>query len=326
MFLCQIKHGLCPHVTRLYRQGILACSDHFKNRQFCGDKEPLISSVGSMSFVSRRFFYSSNNCWFWEKDIKSGYGSKEKHSRIQMIRDGLQELRNEIGLWKDEITEKLHCDPIVCYRPGEVDVMWKFDNPESLSRWVATSDCDHGEGFSNCNLSITSGKKCLFSGTLNTTVPKDGRIKKAGYCNMCCHRARKSFKREAYFEWNQYTHIVLRVRGDGRSYLLNLATSGYYDIMWNDVFHYVLFTRGGPYWQITKIPFSKFFLGSKGRVQDKQYPIPLNRITSLGISVGDGINGPFNLEIDYIGLEFDPTHQEKFAYEMYRTDNFIAGY
>jgi len=45
----------------------------------------------------------------------------------------------------------------------------------------------------------------------------------------------------------------MRVRGDGRSYVLNISTTGYYDITWNDVYHYVLYTRGGPYWQFVKV-------------------------------------------------------------------------
>lgn len=73
-----------------------------------------------------------------------------------------------------------------------------------------------------------------------------------------------------------------------------------------------------------QIPFSKFFLASKGRVQDKQYPIHLGRITNFGISAGDKVNGSFSLEIDYVGLEYDPNHKEEFAYEMYQTPKYIA--
>jgi NADH dehydrogenase [ubiquinone] 1 alpha subcomplex assembly factor 1 len=76
---------------------------------------------------------------------------------------------------------------------------------------------------------------------------------------------------------------------------------------------------------ILQIPFSKFFLSSKGRIQDKQNPIPLDKVTHVGISAGDKINGHFHLEIDYIGLEFDPTHTEEFAYEMYTMPKYIVG-
>lgn len=67
-------------------------------------------------------------------------------------------------------------------------------------------------------------------------------------------------------------------------------------------------------------------MSSKGRVQDKQSALPLNRVTSLGISVGSraGHDGPFSLEIDYIGLEFDPLHTEEFAYEMYKMPKYTV--
>lgn len=37
------------------------------------------------------------------------------------------------------------------------------------------------------------------------------------------------------------------------------------------------------------------------------------------------MDGDFSLEIDYIGLEYDPVNAEDFAYEMYRVPNFIVG-
>ncbi|CAO1441096.1 unnamed protein product [Diamesa hyperborea] len=243
-----------------------------------------------------------------------------------MIIDGLQELKQEIALWKEEIKEKFESDPILVFRPGEIDVSWKFSEQSDIDKWVTTADSDHGEGTSTASLEMSSAGHGLFHGNLQTAMPRDGRIKKAGYCNIRSLRSRKSFKRETYLDWRQYNTLVLRVRGDGRSYLINVTTEGYFDITWNDIYHYVLYTRGGPHWQVAKIPFSKFFLASKGRVQDRQFPIPLERVTNLGFSVSarGGHEGNFNLEFDYIGLEFDPSHREEFAYEMYKQDKYIV--
>ncbi|RZC42020.1 complex I intermediate-associated protein 30, mitochondrial [Asbolus verrucosus] len=278
-----------------------------------------------ISYVNKNLFHTSSVLHtFWERDDKGGYNTKTSVPIKERMRLGLQELKKEIELWKKEIKEDFESDPVLAFRPGETDIMWKFGTEESLQQWVVTSDSDHNEGYSKGSLTLTNTGKGLFSGELSTKVPKDGRTKRAGYCNIKTLRARKSFKRETYLDWNNYNMLVLKVRGDGRSYMVNIATRGYYDVLWNDIYHFVLWTRGGPYWQITKIPFSKFFLSSKGRIQDKQYPIPLNKITSFGISAGDKVNGPFSLEIDYVGLEFDPNHTEEFAYEMYKAPKYIV--
>lgn len=76
-----------------------------------------------------------------------------------------------------------------------------------------------------------------------------------------------------------------------------------------------------------QIPFSKFFLSVKGRVQDKQAELPSCKISRFGITTAgcDFMDGQFSLELDYIGVEFDPNHTEEFAYEMYQVPRFIVG-
>ncbi|VVC87119.1 unnamed protein product [Leptidea sinapis] len=224
---------------------------------------------------------------FWESNRKAGYNSKEKHSKILMIKEGFQELKTEFKLLGSEIKEYLEVDPLLIARPGETDLLWLFNEPGVLDKFVTTSDSDHNEGYSNCKLEMSPSGRALFHGYLDTKVPKDGRNKRAGYCSMRSKRVRKSFKRESTYNWHIYNTMVIKVRGDGRSYLLNISCEGYYDVTWNDIYHYVLFTRGGPYWQVAKIPFSKFVLGSKGRLQDKQTRIKLDRVTHFGISCGD---------------------------------------
>ncbi|XP_037963171.2 complex I intermediate-associated protein 30, mitochondrial [Plutella xylostella] len=274
---------------------------------------------------SKQCQFIPDRCLFWEKERKGGYNTTIKTPILDQIKNGFKELKSETILFTKEVKELVEMDPLLVARPGETDLVWCFNDASVLDKFVATSDSDHNEGFSSCKLEPSPAGRALFHGHLDLRVPKDGRIKKAGYCAIRSKRVRKSFKRESTFDWNLYNTLVLKVRGDGRSYLLNLSTEGYYDITWNDIYHYVLFTRGGPYWQVAKIPFSKFILGSKGRVQDKQTRIRLDKVTHFGISCGDKIPGPFNLEIEYVGLELDPSHDEEFAYEMYKTDKYIVG-
>ncbi|XP_013192102.1 complex I intermediate-associated protein 30, mitochondrial isoform X2 [Amyelois transitella] len=238
---------------------------------------------------------------FWERDRKGGYKTEKEVSTLEHIKLGYKEIKQEFQLLKQEIREFIVTDPLLVARPGETDLIWCFNKPEVLEKFVTTSDSDHNEGYSSCKLEMSSAGRARFHGNLDLRVPKDGRIKKAGYCAMRSARIRKSFKRESTYDWNLYNTLVLKIRGDGRSYLLNISCEGYYDITWNDIYHYVLYTRGGPYWQLTKIPFSKFVLGSKGRLQDKQSRMRLDRITHFGIACGDKIPGKFDLEIEYVG-------------------------
>lgn len=76
-----------------------------------------------------------------------------------------------------------------------------------------------------------------------------------------------------------------------------------------------------------QIPFSKFYLTAKGCVQDKHHVMESTRVARIGITaVGlDWMDGEFNLELDYIGVEFNPYHSEQSAYEMYKAPNFVMG-
>ena len=56
-----------------------------------------------------------------------------------------------------------------------------------------------------------------------------------------------------FFDWSPYTHLTMKVRGDGRSYNVNLHTYTDIDITWHDLWQFPLYTRGGPYWQTVKV-------------------------------------------------------------------------
>nr|XP_020649439.1 complex I intermediate-associated protein 30, mitochondrial isoform X2 [Pogona vitticeps] len=65
------------------------------------------------------------------------------------------------------------------------------------------------------------------------------------------------------------------------------------------------------------IPFSKFFYSVRSRIQDDQHPLLVDKISTLGFTLADKVDGPFQLEIDYIGLIRDGAHSEDCAYELY---------
>lgn len=113
---------------------------------------------------------------------------------------------------------------------------------------------------------------------------------------------------------------MIRLRGDGRVYSINLHLEREDDVCMYDTYHYFIWTRGGPYWQHVRIPFSKFFFAYKGRIQVSNKPLPRDEIGTISFTLGDKITGPFRLEIDYIGVENDPSHIEESAYEQYAVE------
>ncbi|XP_010188133.1 PREDICTED: complex I intermediate-associated protein 30, mitochondrial [Mesitornis unicolor] len=229
-------------------------------------------------------------------------------------------LKTQLSMLKKETKDHLtgpEGRPFSQYLLEQTRVVWEFRSQEDLNKWVISSDVEIG-GKSEVYLKLgRNDQAALLYGTLNTEVPRDGETKYSGYCSMRAKPLVGSFARKKYYDWSNFNSLYLRVRGDGRPWMVNIYTDPYFSHQKDDLYNYFMFTRGGPYWEEIKIPFSKFFLSSRGRVQDNQHPVWLDKISALGFTIGDKVDGPFQLEIDFIGLLNDRAHTEEFAYEMY---------
>lgn len=244
----------------------------------------------------------------------------DNRNPIQRWLGGVKLLKIEFRRFFDEVKENLKMDPPRYYF-GDVIAAYRFNNEECLKKFDVITDNDHDRGFSKAELTLTDRGTALFKGILDTRVPKDGITMYSGLAAIQTFPNTISFYRRRYLYWQEFSHLVVRCRGDGRSYTVNLTVFEDFDITTNVIYQYPLFTRGGPYWQVSYIPFSKFVLSYKGRVQDKQNRIPLNSITRVGVALADSNSGPFELEIDFIGVAFVDAIPEDFAYEMYETPN-----
>ncbi|NXX91361.1 CIA30 protein, partial [Centropus bengalensis] len=231
-------------------------------------------------------------------------------------------LKTQLNLLKEETKDHLRGPegrPFKQYLLEQTRVLWEFRSQEDLNKWVISSDVEIG-GKSEVYLKLgRNNQAALLYGTLNTEAPRDGETKYSGYCSMRAKPLVGSFARKKYYDWSSFNSLYLRVRGDGRPWMVNIYTDPYFSHQKDDLYNYFMFTRGGPYWEEIKIPFSKFFLSSRGRVQDSQHPIWLDKASflTLGFTIGDKVDGPFQLEIDFIGLLNDRAHTEEFAYETY---------
>ncbi|KAL1787036.1 complex I intermediate-associated protein 30, mitochondrial [Sigmodon hispidus] len=197
----------------------------------------------------------------------------------------------------------------------QAKVVWQFREKEDLEKWIVTSDKTIG-GKSEIFLKMAkNNQSALLYGTLSSEAPQDGKSNQSGYCAMISRIPRGSFERKLSHDWSRFNTLYLRVRGDGRPWMVNIKQDTEFVQRKNHMYSYFMFTRGGPYWQEIKIPFSKFFFSKQGRIQDVQGPLVPDKISSIGFTLADKVDGPFFLEIDFIGVFTDPAHTEEFAYE-----------
>ncbi|KAL4696022.1 hypothetical protein H8957_001684 [Semnopithecus entellus] len=197
----------------------------------------------------------------------------------------------------------------------QAKVVWQFREKEDLDKWRVTSDKTIG-GRSEVFLKMgKNNQSALLYGTLSSEAPQDGESARSGYCAMISRIPRGAFERKLSYDWSQFNTLYLRVRGDGRPWMVNIKEDTDFLQRTNQMYSYFMFTRGGPYWQDVKIPFSKFFFSNQGRIRDVQHELLLDKISSIGFTLADKVDGPFFLEIDFIGVFTDPAHTEEFAYE-----------
>ena len=92
-----------------------------------------------------------------------------------------------------------------------------------------------------------------------------------------------------------------------RTYVISLHTPGWCDMLWNDTYHFFLFTRGGPYWQDVKV---------KGRILFKSSTLCVNSLVHKN-----------EFYLNFVALGFSPFRfrfpgSSSAPKDLFKTDNF----
>ncbi|XP_023568395.1 complex I intermediate-associated protein 30, mitochondrial [Octodon degus] len=275
-----------------------------------------------------------------QKEVSLDIPSSEEKPGVSFDESIREEVKDHLRRLKDEIVNHWvgpEGRPLHEVLLEQARVVWQFRGKEDLDKWVVTSDKTIG-GRSEAFLKMgKNNQSALLYGTLSTEPPKDGESRQSGFCAMISRVRRGSFERKMCYDWSQYNSLYLRVRGDGRPWMVNIREQKEFiqnkDQMYS-YFMYTLLFMGShvchvytgqftecfnclflSYNVFFQIPFSKFFFSNKGRIRDAQYKLLLDKISSIGFTLADKVDGPFFLEIDFIGVFTDPAHTEEFAYE-----------
>jgi NADH dehydrogenase [ubiquinone] 1 alpha subcomplex assembly factor 1 len=161
----------------------------------------------------------------------------------------------------------------------ESTILFEFVKSDAADTWQVVNDGVMG-GISEGRFRITADKTMEFFGTLS--------LENNGGFTSVRSRQRNLGLRKGDM-------ILLRVRGDGREYSLNL-----YDPGRMMAFSYrAMFATKKDEWIEVRIPMKSFVATSFGEIVDSP-PLDSSDINALGFLLSDKKAGPFKLEIEWI--------------------------
>jgi len=163
------------------------------------------------------------------------------------------------------------------------EVLIEFTSPDAAKQWQTVNDGVMG-GVSEGNFKITEAKTLVFFG--NLSLENNG-----GFASVRTQAKQLGLEKG--------DALVVKVRGDGREYSLNL-----YVPRPLVAFSYrAMVQTKKDEWIEVKVPLDKFEATSFGRLMPDAGPVNPPEVNALGFLLGDKKSGPFKLEVEWIKVE-----------------------
>jgi uncharacterized surface protein with fasciclin (FAS1) repeats len=158
-----------------------------------------------------------------------------------------------------------------------------FSDESSAKQWISVNDNVMG-GISEGGFRISEDNTLVFSGNLSLE-------NRGGFTSIRT--------RPTDLNLDDYDTIALRLKGDGRTYYVNLMTSSRRTA---SSYRSPLKTKKGK-WQEVRINLKDFVYTSFGRIIAGAAPLKSSDIQSVGITLADKKAGSFRLELSWIRAE-----------------------
>ena len=100
------------------------------------------------------------------------------------------------------------------------------------------------------------------------------------------------------YDFSYYEGFLLKIKGDGKTYNLSFRSTKYF----TGYNHTQKFQTEKDNWLIVKFPFKEFNLKYYGREVSNSEPPDKSNIKQISILISDKQQGPFRIEIEWIGL------------------------
>jgi monofunctional biosynthetic peptidoglycan transglycosylase len=137
-------------------------------------------------------------------------------------------------------------------------------------------------GISHSEMRFTAENTALFEGTVSLE-------NYGGFASVRTH--------PRPYQLGGYDGLILRVRGDGKRYKLRLRTNASFD----GIAYQSDFDTQPDVWITLQVPFAAFVPVYRGRTLTGVPALNPAEIQQFGFLIADKQQGPFRLEIDWIG-------------------------
>jgi NADH dehydrogenase [ubiquinone] 1 alpha subcomplex assembly factor 1 len=155
-----------------------------------------------------------------------------------------------------------------------------FDKPEAAKQWQTINDNVMG-GISEGKCRITKQKTLEFTG--NLSLENNG-----GFASVR--------SKAVILDLDKCEGVILRVRGDGRSFYFNLHVPTAMPAF----SHRAKFDTKKNEWQEVRIPWKEFRATAFGRELEEESSLDPSKVNAVGFLIGDKKAGPFSLEVEWM--------------------------
>ncbi|MGZ8162930.1 MAG: CIA30 family protein [Methylobacter sp.] len=156
----------------------------------------------------------------------------------------------------------------------------EFSDTEEVPCWIAINDDVMG-GISQSRIELSPTATAIFSGQLS--LENNG-----GFASIR--------RRADNYNLDGCTCVILKVKGDGRTYQFRVKTDDLYD----GIAYRSLFATEAHQWQTITLPFDSFCASFRGRPVPEAPVLRPEQIRQIGFLLADKQQGSFHLEIAWI--------------------------
>lgn len=186
--------------------------------------------------------------------------------------------------------------------------LYDFNSKDNIEDCVLMSD-EHIGGFSkshfdfvtnppSSNTSSGPSSYARFYGNISTALPQDKpNIKRSGYAAFRTPDQQPTIFGRSVWDIDPYAYLALRIKSDGRSYMVNVQTEG---VEPTDLHQHRLFAKRPGEWETVLVGWNDFVRTSYGFVVEPQTELLRQKVRTVGIGLTDRVEGPFELCIERV--------------------------